>query len=162
MKDQPSPISGSIEEGFSQRSSHMRSVRKAEKSLPRSPRKRNAVVSSLAKKFQLRILPQHSQSNRGRTKQDLDADEKSWLIDFLDRQDITYTTPGKRDQVYMGKINGKKVFETKKYLLWTLNDLLDILNGCEVTGIQTEDSFMNEFGRKLSFRQLYELIKANK
>ena len=40
----------------------MRSVRKAEKSLPRSPRKRNAVVSSLKKKFQLRILPQHSQS----------------------------------------------------------------------------------------------------
>ena len=38
----------------------------------------------------------------------------------------------------------------------------DILNGCEVTGIQAEDSFMNEFGRKLSFRQLYELAKANK
>ena len=56
------------------------------------------------------------------------------------------------------KINGKKVSETKKYL----NDLLDILNGCEVTGIHTEDSFMNEFGRKLSFRQFYELIKANK
>ena len=43
----------------------------------------------------------------------------------------------------------------------TLNDLLDILTGCEVTGIQTEDSFMNEFGRKLSFRQIYKLIKAN-
>ena len=57
IKDQPSPISGSVEEGFSQSSSHMRSVRKAEKSLPRSPKKRNAVVSSLTKKFQLRILP---------------------------------------------------------------------------------------------------------
>ena len=43
-----------------------------------------------------------------------------------------------------------------------LNDLLDILNECEVTDIQTEDSFMNEFGRKLPFRQLYELIKSNK
>ena len=60
MKDQPSQISDSIDEGFSQRSSHMMSVRKAEKSLSRSPRKRNAVVSSLAKKFQLRIPPQHS------------------------------------------------------------------------------------------------------
>ena len=130
----------------------MRSVRKAEKSLSGSPQKRNAVASSLAKKFHLRILPQHLQSNRGRTKQDLDADEKSWLIDFLDRQGIMYTTPGKRHQVYMGKINGEKVYETKKYLLWTLNDLLDILNGCEVTGFQTEDSFMNELGRKLSFR----------
>ena len=62
----------------------------------------------------------------------------------------------------MGKINDKNLFETKKYLLWTLNDLLDILTGCEVTVIQTEDSFMNEFGRKSSFRQLCELIKANK
>ena len=26
----------------------------------------------------------------------------------------------------------------------------------------SEDSLMNEFGRKLSFRQLYKLIKANK
>ena len=53
MKDQLSPISDSIEEGFSQKPSYMRSVRKAKKLLPRSPRKRNAVVSSLAKKFQL-------------------------------------------------------------------------------------------------------------
>ena len=73
-----------------------------------------------------------------------------------------YSTPGKRDQVCMGKINGKKVYETKKYLLRILNDFLDIQNGCEVTGIQSEESFMNEFGRKLSFRLLYELIKANK
>ena len=99
MKDQPLSVSDSFEEGFTQRSSHMKSVRKAKKSLSRIPRKRNAVVSSFAKKFQLRILPQHSQSNRGRPKQDLDADEKSWLIDFIDRQDITCTSPGKRDQV---------------------------------------------------------------
>ena len=77
MKDQPLPISDSVEEGFSQRSSHMRSVTKAEKSLSRSPRKKNAVVSNLAKMFLLRILPHHSQSNTGRPKQDLDADEKS-------------------------------------------------------------------------------------
>ena len=138
----------------------MRSLKKAEGSRPKSPRRRNAVVSSLAKKFQLRILPQ--QNNRGRPKQILDADEKSWLIDFLDRPDITYTMPGKRDQVYMGKVNGKKVYETKKYLLWILNELSNIANECEVTGIQPEDSFVSQFGKKLSFRQLYELIKTNK
>ena len=104
-------------------------------------------------------MPQ--QNNRGRPKSILDAD-KSWLIDFLDRPDITYTMPGKRDQVYMGKVNGKKVYETKKYLLWTLNELLNIANGCEATGIQPEDSFVSQFGKKLSFRQLYELIKTNK
>ena len=133
IDEQPSPTSNSTEEGFSQRSSYMRSFKKVERSLPKSPRRRNAVVSSLAKKFQLRILPQ--QNNRGRPKQILDADEKSWLIDFLDRPDITYTMPGKREQVYMGKVNGKKVYETKKYLLWTLHELLNIANGCEATGI---------------------------
>ena len=138
----------------------MRPLSKAEKSLPRSPGKRNAVVSSLSKSFNcICYLSIHKLIE---DEQDLDADEKSWLIDCLDRQDFTHITPGKRDQAYIGKINGKKVYETKKYLLWTLNDFLHILNGCEVTGIQTEDSFMNEFGRKLSFRQLYELIKANK
>ena len=113
----------------------MRSVRKAEKSLLRSPRKEEECCCAKLGKKVSRILPQHSQSNRRRPKQDLDADEKSWLIDFTDRQDITRTTPGKRDQVYMGKINDKKVYETKKYFLWTLNNLLDILNGSEVTGI---------------------------
>ena len=150
IDEQPSPTSNSTEEGFSQRSSYMRSLKKAERSLPKNPRRRNAVVSSLAKKFQLRILPQ--QNNRGRPKQILDADEKSWLIDFLDRPDITYTMPGKKEQVYMGKVNGKKVYETKKYLLWTLNELLNIANGCEATGIQPEDSFVSQFGKKLSYR----------
>ena len=89
----------------------MRSFKKAERSLPKSPRRRNAVVSSLAKKFQLRILPQ--QDNRGRPKQILDADEKSWLIDFLDCPDITYIMPGKRDQIYMGKVNGKKCMKQR-------------------------------------------------
>ena len=160
IDEQPSPTSNSTVEGFSQRSSYMKSLKKAKRSLPKSPRRRNAVVSSLAKKFQLQILPQ--QNNRGRPKEILDADEKSWLIDFLDRHDITYTMPGKRDQVYMGKVNGKKVYETKKYFLWTLNELLNIANGCEATGIQPEDSFVSHFGKKLSFRHLYELIKRNK
>ena len=111
IDEQPSPTSNSTEEEFSQRSSYMKSLKKAERSLPKSPRRRNAVVSSLEKKFQLRILPQ--QNNRGLPKQILDADEKSWLINFLDRPDITYTMLGKRDQVYMGKVNGKKVYETK-------------------------------------------------
>ena len=108
MKDQPLSVSDSFEEGFTQRSSHMKSVRKAKKSLSRIPRKRNAVVSSFAKKFQLRILPQHSQSNRGRPKQDLGADKKSWLIDFFDRQNVTCVAPGKRDQIYMGKQNKRQ------------------------------------------------------
>ena len=75
MKDQASPISDSFEEGFSQRSSHMRPLSKAEKSLPRSPGKRNAVVSSLSKSFNcICYLSIHKLIE---DEQDLDADEKS-------------------------------------------------------------------------------------
>ena len=63
-------ISESIEGGFSQRSTHL--------------------------KFQLRIMPETN--NRGRPKKELRTDEKSCLLDFLDCPNITYTTPGKRDQ----------------------------------------------------------------
>ena len=50
--------SESTTEGFSQRSSKLRSIKKAKKALPKSPRKRNVVVTNLAKKFQLRMVPQ--------------------------------------------------------------------------------------------------------
>ena len=36
--------------------------------------------------------------------------------------------------------------------------MLDIANGCAATGIQSEESFVSQFRRKASFRQLYELI----
>ena len=62
-------------------------MRKAERTLSKSPRKKNDVVLSLAKTFQLRIMPQTN--NKGRPKKELEMDEKFWLFDFLDRPDIT-------------------------------------------------------------------------
>ena len=55
---------------------------KAEKTLPNGPKKRNAVTSRLAKKFQLQIMLQTN--NRGGPKQQLGMNEISWLHDFLD------------------------------------------------------------------------------
>ena len=57
-RDEATPSTSSSSEGFAQRSTRMRSVRKAVKALLKSPRKQKAVVTSLAKKFNLRILPQ--------------------------------------------------------------------------------------------------------
>ena len=71
-------------------------MQKAEEARPRSPMKKNAVASSLAKKIWLPVISQTN--NRGRPKQ-LETVEKSWLLDFSDRPNITYTTPGKRNQV---------------------------------------------------------------
>ena len=146
-RDEATPSTSSSSEGFAQCSTHMRSVRKAVKALPKSPRKQKAVVTSLAKKFNLRILPQN---RSGRKKQDLSEEEESWLRKFFGRPDITYVTPGKNDQVYMGKVNGQKFLDK------------NIANGCSATNLESNDTFVGNFDHKLSFRQLYEFIKQNK
>ena len=87
---------------FSQRHIKSRSLRKVESVLPKSPRKNPEIVESLAKKFQIRI----QYKSTGRPKDDLKEEEKTWLIEFLDRTDISYATPGKNDQRYVGKIDG--------------------------------------------------------
>ena len=60
----------------------------------------------------------------------------------------------------MGKNDGQKLFRQRKYLLWTLNEVLDTANECSVTN-ESDDTFVSVFDRKLSFRQLYDFIKLN-
>ena len=86
--------------------------------------------------------------------------EKEWLKIFLDKSDITYVTPGRKDHCYVGKVDGKSQYVQKRYLLWTLNDLLNNENGSSL--IKNESSFEFSFGKKIKFRQLYEYIKSNR
>ena len=53
------------------------------------------------------------------------------------------------------------MFRQKKYLLCTLNDLLDIVNGFSVSSNEN-NTFFTASDRKLFFSQLYEFIKSNK
>ena len=53
-------------------------------------------------------------NNRGWPKKDLETNEQSWLLHFLDHPGITYTTPGKRDQVYIGKVTGKSCVKQRR------------------------------------------------
>jgi len=63
--------------------------------------------------------------------------------------------------MYVRKVDGEKVFKQKRYFLWTLNELLEIANGSSVAS-NTDNSFVDAFGRKLSFRQLYDHVKQHK
>ena len=74
------------------------------------------------------------------------------LPEFLDRPDVTLITLGKIDYVYVDRVDGKKKF--KRYLLWTLHDLLDITNGCPVVN-QDDLTFVGSFERKLLFHMQY-------
>ena len=54
----------------------------------RSPQKKTEIIQRLATKYRLKNnLPE----NRGRPHMKLNDEEKIWLIEFLDRSDITYT-----------------------------------------------------------------------
>ena len=64
-----------------------------EPALPRSPGKRKEVVAKLAKKFDLRIALLPKQMKSGPQKKMLTDEQKNWVHEFLDRPDISYTTP---------------------------------------------------------------------
>ena len=154
----PAPSPKTIPSSFSTKQSRCRSLIRAEKGLPTSPNKRKEIIGTLAKKYEMRIV----MGKRGRKHQDLDEDQQYWLIEFLERSDMTYINPGKKDHIYVGKIDGISQYVQKQYLLWTLRDVLDIINGNVMAGVNVNESFQSVFQRKLSFGQLYHFIKTHK
>ena len=89
--------------------------------------------------------------------------EQQWVEEFLNRADISYTTPGRRDNVYFGVVNKVKKFAQKRYLLWKIRDIFDMINGSKVMENNPNfDTFKSNFEKKLTFRQLYDILKRNK
>ena len=80
------------------------------------------------------------------------------MIEFLSRSDMTYTNPGRQDNVYIGKVHGEQKYLPRQYLLWTLKDSLDIINGSELHS----SNLMSNFLEKLRFSQLCDFIKSHK
>ena len=144
---------------FSNEQSKFRNLSKAEKALPSSPNKRPKVVEALAKKCKLRIniLPQKP----GPKVQVLNEKKIDWLTEFLDCGSISYITPGLKDHVYTGIIDGVKQYVQKSYLQWNLRDLFDVLNRHN-TWESIERSFQQEFGYEISFSHFYEFIRNQK
>ena len=128
---------------FLTKQSRARSLKRAEEGLPISPGKKMEVIGSLAKKYKMRIALSKKQ---GRKYEDLSEEEVTWLKDFLERPEMTYINPGKKDNIYVGKVDGKSVYVQKQHLLWTLRDTLDIINGSEFEGDpNNEASFPGKF-----------------
>ena len=91
---------------------------------------------------------------------ELKEEEKQWIVDNLDRADLTYVNPGRKDHVYICKKDGERQYCQKRYLLWNMRDLLNILNGNEVAGSTTGvETFVGRFEKPLSFSLLYNFIR---
>ena len=140
---------------FSNKQSKYRSLLKVEKALPSSPNKQTEVVGALVKKYKLRInlLPKKP----GRKTQVQKEEEIDWLIEYLDHGNISYITPGCKDHVYTGILDGMKQYVQKRYL----RDPFDILNGHN-TLESNERSFQQEFGYEISFSRFYEFLGSQK
>ena len=51
------------------------------------------------------------------------------IVAFLERPDISYCKPDRKETVYCGKdLNGVSVYKPKHYLLWTLHETLNQFN----------------------------------
>ena len=96
----------------------------------------------------------------GRHPKNLNEEEKTWLETFLSRSDVSYTNPGRKDHVYVGKIDGERRYKQLLCLLWNLHDLPDIINGTEK--VDVTDTFYQNFKNLLTFSQLYDFVKYHK
>ena len=103
----------STSSAFKHRSTKSRSIKKVEDALPKSPHKRKEVVSTLAKKNQLRI----EVNKRGRPQKNHTEEQKQWLRKVLDSPDLSMIYPGKKDNVFIGKVDGERRYKQKRYLL---------------------------------------------
>ena len=133
-----------------------RSLKKAEVNLSQSPRKKAEVIKNLASTYQIRI---QLKETRRCPRKKLSDDKKAWLTKVLCRSDLTYTNPGRADNVYIGKIDGERQYLPRQYLLWSLKDLHDILNGTSASIGQAPPNCKTTFSEKLTLSQQYDFIK---
>ena len=109
---------------FKSRQSLGKSVKKVSKALPNSPRKKATVISKIVrdldteskKQIFTESRRQYSDTNVGRPEK-FDDKKREEIIAFLERLDISYTWPGRKEQVYCGKKDGEKLYKEKHYLL---------------------------------------------
>ena len=164
VKDTPSSSPSSCRSSssqcrsFSNKQSLHLSLSLADTHLPKIPHKKAEVIKTLVEKYQVKF--QIQKCARGRPRKDLKEEKRNWLIVFLAQSGITYTNPGQKDNVYIGKKDGKRYYKQRLYLLWNLRDLLGITNG---TGkINVPNSFHQTFDKLLTFSQLYDFLKKHK
>ena len=70
--------------------------------------------------------------------------------------------PGRKNHVYVGKKDGVKMYEQKRYFLWKIRDFHEIASGGSGIEEAGGDSFSNGFGSPLKFALLYDVLKLHK
>ncbi len=148
---------------FSTKQALFRSVKKAKGALPKETPKKvevlSTVLNSLSPSSKGRVFTNARRSlvhgRRGRPS--FDKFQQNWLINFLKRPNISYTCPGRRDAVCIGKDDdGKKLYHPKHYLLWYLKEVVPLI-AQEITESLPEDQWF-----EVSYGSLRRFIKTLK
>ena len=138
-----------------------RSVQKVRRSLPRDPSQRKIVINTL---FEEQFLCSPRKKRLISTWTNIERPTKSGrsciltdalrekLDDYLCQNTISFTLPGQNNQVYIGKDeNRESIFESKKYILWTLDELASIIK-------DEEDKELSQ----LKFSTIYRYIRSRR
>ena len=80
-------------------------------------------------------------TKEGRKKTELSQEEREWLEYLLERGDMTYTTPGRRDTIFVRMDHSERQYKQKRYLLWKIRDLIGIINASKVITNEHYSSF---------------------
>ena len=104
-----SPSTSTLTTPFSNRASLHRSVNKATLALPKSPWKKTHVIHSLihnlspSSRGNLSKMMRWQHDKSSSTGWHILSEEKLSNLTFLKSEGISYTVPGRKDQVYIGK-----------------------------------------------------------
>ena len=118
QKDNPSP--GPSKKAYRTPQSLGKAVRKLEMSLPKSPRKKKAAVSVLAKRTGVQ-LAETAYYKEGTVAHAMARDDEKLIRDFFFRTDIVYTAPGLKEEMTIWE-DGKKHKLRKHYLVMYLRE----------------------------------------
>lgn len=96
-----------------------KAIKRAQRNLPRSPRKQTAVVRKLAESFNLLVQPaKHSTSST----LSITADTMKMVKDFYECDDVSRQLPGKKDFIIIRE-DGKKEYMQKRLLVYHLREV---------------------------------------
>ena len=131
----------------------MRSLKRANSALPKSSPQKVAILGAMVADLSSSKMSTVMDSARrkvedktGRTKS-LTEEQQKWIISFLQRPDISYTCPGRKDQMYVGKTkDGDKDYRTKYHLLWKLSEILPLINTAITESFQANEQFLVTYG----------------
>ncbi|KAJ8047025.1 hypothetical protein HOLleu_05901 [Holothuria leucospilota] len=78
--------------------------------------------------------------------------QKTWIIGFLKRSNISYTCPGRKDAVYVGKsVDGERQYHAKHYLLWYIKEIVPMMNEEIQKQFQPDEQFKVSYGSRVRF-----------